>query len=61
MTTRSSEDLQREMDALVSSEYPVIPLYHHQGQLLMKPYVQGLTPRRLMGFTPWESLGVKAD
>ena len=55
--TRRAE-LYGQAESIMAQEYPHIPLFHYEVRSLVKPYVQGYTPSRVLGLTPLRSMSI---
>lgn len=58
LDAQKREQLYAQAEAILAQEYPVIPLWHPTTRLLLKPYIQGYQPSRLLGFTPLRNIVV---
>jgi oligopeptide transport system substrate-binding protein len=47
-----------QAEQVLADSYPSIPLYYAGGRTLVKPYVHGLEPSRLLGILPLETITV---
>jgi oligopeptide transport system substrate-binding protein len=47
-----------QADQVMAQEYPHIPLYHDEIRSLVKPYLRGYVPARVLGLTPLRSMSV---
>jgi oligopeptide transport system substrate-binding protein len=47
-----------QAEALMAQDYPYIPLFHYSIGSLVKPYLQGYTPSRVLGLTPLRTMSV---
>ena len=47
----SRADQYRQAEDILAAEYPAIPLFHYAARTLVKPYVQGYEPERVLGLT----------
>jgi oligopeptide transport system substrate-binding protein len=52
--------LYAQADQILAREYPHIPLYHYEFRALVKPYLRGYTPARVLGVTPLRTMSVAA-
>jgi oligopeptide transport system substrate-binding protein len=50
-----------QADRLMADEYPHIPLYHYEVRSLVKPYLRGYTPARVLGLTPLRTMSIQED
>ena len=50
--------LYSQADQIMAQEYPHIPLWHDEIRSLVKPYVKGYVPARVLGLTPLRSMSV---
>ena len=46
------ESLYGQAEEILAREYPAIPILHFASRALVKPYVQGYLPERVLGVTP---------
>ena len=46
------------MVEVLAAEYPAIPLVHYGTRALVKPYVQGFEPDRVLGLTPLKKVSL---
>ena len=44
-------DQYRQAEEILAGEYPAIPLFHYALRTMVKPYVQGYEPERVLGLT----------
>ena len=44
--------LYEQADAAMAQDYPHIPLFHYDIRSLVKPYLKGYEPARVLGLTP---------
>ena len=51
--------LYEEAEKILADEYPSIPLYHYRGQTLVRSYVKGFTPSRMLGVLPLSVMTVE--
>src|SRR5689334_20793217 len=51
-------ELYGQADAIMAQDYPHIPLFHYEVRTLVKPYVQGYNPSRVLGLTPLRSMSI---
>jgi oligopeptide transport system substrate-binding protein len=47
-----------QAEELLAAEYPAIPLVHYGIRALVKPYVQGFEPDRVVGLTPLKKISL---
>ena len=47
-----------QAEELLAAEYPAIPLVHYGIRALVKPYVQGFEPDRVLGLTPLKKISL---
>jgi oligopeptide transport system substrate-binding protein len=52
--------LYSQADQILAQDYPVIPLWHDEIRSLVKPYLKGYVPARILGVTPLRSMSVDA-
>jgi oligopeptide transport system substrate-binding protein len=50
--------LYEQAEAILARDYPHIPLYYEQTEVLVKPYVQNYAPTRVMGTAPLRTMAV---
>jgi oligopeptide transport system substrate-binding protein len=50
--------LYSQADQIMAQDYPHIPLWHDEIRSLVKPYVKGYVPARVLGLTPLRSMSV---
>ena len=48
--------LYQQAEAILAQEYPHIPLFHEEVYSLVKPYLQGYTPSRVLGLAPLRTM-----
>jgi len=54
---RTSRDARYDQaEAILAREYPSIPIFHYALRTLVKPYVQGYEPERVLGLTRLKSI-----
>jgi oligopeptide transport system substrate-binding protein len=51
-------ELYGQAEAIMAQDYPHIPLFHYEVRTLVKPYVQGYNPARVLGLTPLRSMSI---
>jgi hypothetical protein len=44
----------------MAEQYPHVPLYHYEFRVLVKPYLRGYVPARVLGVTPLRTMSVDA-
>jgi oligopeptide transport system substrate-binding protein len=49
-----------QAEAIMAREYPHIPLFHYDVRSLVKPYVRGYAPSRVLGITPLRTMSLDA-
>ncbi len=54
------EQLYGQAEKILADEYPQIPIYHYGGQTLVRPYVHGMKPSRVLAIVPLETMTVDA-
>ena len=52
--------LYSQADRVMAQEYPHIPLYHDEIRALVKPYLKGYVPARILGLTPLRAMSLDA-
>jgi oligopeptide transport system substrate-binding protein len=50
--------LYQQADQVMAQEYPHIPLWHDEIRSLVKPYLRGYVPARVLGLTPLRGMSV---
>jgi oligopeptide transport system substrate-binding protein len=50
--------LYQQADTLMAQDYPHIPLWHDEIRSLVKPYLKGYVPARVLGLTPLRTMSV---
>ncbi|MCC7369347.1 MAG: peptide ABC transporter substrate-binding protein [Chloroflexi bacterium] len=50
----------QQADAIMAQEYPHIPLFHYEIRSLVKPYLKGYDPARVLGLTPLRTMSLDA-
>jgi oligopeptide transport system substrate-binding protein len=50
--------LYQQADRAMAQDYPHIPLWHDEIRSLVKPYLRGYVPARVLGLTPLRSMSV---
>ncbi len=53
------QQLYGQAERILADEYPYIPLYHYRGQTLVRSYVKGLEPSRMLGVLPLATMTVE--
>lgn len=53
--------LYAQADQVMAEEYPHVPLYHDEIRSLVKPYLRGYVPARVLGLTPLRTMSVDAS
>jgi ABC-type transport system substrate-binding protein len=48
--------LYNQAEAVLAQDYPHIPLFHEEVRSLVKPYLQGYTPSRVLGLAPLRTM-----
>ncbi len=59
-TTRRA-NLYGQAEQIMAQEYPHIPIFHYAIGSLVKPYLQGYNPTRVLGLTPLRTMSVSAS
>jgi oligopeptide transport system substrate-binding protein len=52
--------LYEQADAVMAQDYPHIPLFHYEIRSLVKPYLKGYDPSRVLGLTPLRTMSLEA-
>jgi oligopeptide transport system substrate-binding protein len=50
----------QQADLLMAQDYPHIPLFHYEIRSLVKPYLKGYDPSRVLGLTPLRTMSLDA-
>ena len=50
--------LYQQADRIMAQDYPHIPIYHDAIRSLVKPYLKGYVPARVLGLTPLRTMSV---
>ena len=45
-------------EEILAKEYPEVPVFHYSIRTLVKPYVQGFDPERVLGITPLKKISL---
>jgi oligopeptide transport system substrate-binding protein len=51
--------LYAQAEQILADEFPSIPLYHYRGHTLVRSYVKGMLPSRMLGVLPLSSMTVE--
>lgn len=52
--------LYQQADRVMAQDYPHVPLWHDEIRSLVKPYLRGYVPARVLGLTPLRTMSVAA-
>ena len=47
-----------QADQIMAQDYPHIPIFHFEIESLVRPYLKGYDPARVLGLTPLRSMSV---
>ena len=50
--------LYTQADQIMAQDYPHVPLYHEEVRSLVKPYLKGYVPARVLGLTPLRTMSL---
>jgi len=60
LDTSRRASLYQQAEAVMAQDYPHIPIYHFEIRSLVKPYLQGYNPSRVLGLTPLRTMSISA-
>ena len=52
------EQLYGQAEEVLARGYPAIPVFHYGGRTLVKPYVSGFAPTRVLGLVPLRAIAI---
>jgi oligopeptide transport system substrate-binding protein len=53
------EQLYGQAEEILARGYPAIPVFHYAGRTLVKPYVAGFEPSRVIGIVPLRTIAIR--
>ena len=60
LDTARRASMYEQADAAMAQEYPHIPIFHYNIRSLVKPYLKGYDPARVLGLTPLRTMSLEA-
>jgi oligopeptide transport system substrate-binding protein len=53
------EQIYGQAEEVLAKGYPAIPVFHYAGRTLVKPYVTGFEPSRVIGIVPLRTVAIR--